>query len=76
MSMKKERIARSFWVNRALANEFSAFCKTIGISVADGLELAITEFMAARKEMLMKALRRYQCMTKTERMIKQIKRRR
>jgi len=76
MSMKKERVARSFWVNKALANEFSAFCKTIGMSVADGLELAITEFMAARKEMLMKALRRYQRMTKTERMLEKLKRRR
>jgi len=74
--MKKERTARSFWVNKAVANEFSAFCKRIGMSVAEGLELAMTEFMVARKEMLMKALRRYEKMTKTERMIEQIKRRR
>jgi len=74
--MEKERTARSFWVNKTLANEFSAFCKRIGMSVAEGLELAMTEFMTARKEMLIKALRRYQRMTKTERMIEQLKRRR
>jgi len=72
--MKKERIARSFWVNRTLASEFSAFCKKIGISVAEGLELAMTEFMVARKEMLIKALRRYQRMTKTERILEKLKR--
>jgi len=74
--MKKERIARSFWVDRTIANEFSSFCKKIGMSVAEALELAMVEFMSARKELLIKALRKYEKMTKTERMLEELKRRR